>query len=277
MEEKRSPLIKKFDECYECDDTSSPAAFKMGAAREVAMKDVTSVEAENNPASSSNEDPSLNNLSTEESTEILNDAETPDKKAEDEKEEDDDTFCIFDAYENIKILSCGHAFHAECIAGWERGSTLCPICKQPQAQTLDESGNAGETGGVRRGGDVITEVLESNAQAQGTRRSWGQRHYWRNELALQDDYRFRLTRVQHYYPDYVTSNLVSRAVSGSMAPGYSGSIVSDVDFVRSHPNYQSSVGGRSGGGSSGSSGGWGGGSSFGGGSSGGGGGSGGSW
>jgi hypothetical protein len=31
--------------------------------------------------------------------------------------------------EEVMILTCRHAFHAECIKTWFKNSTVCPLCK----------------------------------------------------------------------------------------------------------------------------------------------------
>lgn len=92
-----------------------------------------------------------------------------------------------------------------------------------------------------------------------------------NDL-FQQELAFRMMRMRHYYPRYISRDMADRWSQ----PDYSGSYTQDRAFQRANPNYRPPASSRSGGRSSwGSSGG--GGFSFGGGSSAGGGGGGGGW
>lgn len=131
-----------------------------------------------------------------------------------------------------EILICGHRFHKECVSAWEDRSGSCPICRQ---STTEAMGSPGST----------SQVFSRRPCADST---------------YEDEYRFRLRRAHHFYPRYVTDDMVNRWSRSE----YCGQIQADTAFVRSAPGYEAP-------GSSSSSGG------FSGGSSGGGGGAGGSW
>lgn len=36
----------------------------------------------------------------------------------------------YEANEQIKKLSCGHLFHATCVANWLLSTGICPVCRQ---------------------------------------------------------------------------------------------------------------------------------------------------
>lgn len=132
-----------------------------------------------------------------------------------------------DSKKDEDTLSCGHLFHRRCIQAWEARSSTCPIC--------------------RAGPEQAQRRLNSVSQPDSS------------------EYHFRLRRVQHYYPEFVTDDMVHRWSK----PGFHGLITADTGFIQRSPNYQApNHGGR---GSSSSH------SSFGGGCSSGGGGAGGGW
>lgn len=107
---------------------------------------------------------------------------------------DSELSSVLDKYENIKILSCGHVFHVNCLDGWERNSTLCPVCKQPQAQTVDEHGRP------------LHPPVRTRGWAFG-------------ERMIETDYRFRLMRLRTFYPD-------------SLMSAHSGTPLSNADSIR---------------------------------------------
>lgn len=192
-------------------------------------------------------------------------------------DEDDAHATLEDAYENVKLLSCGHAFHIDCIDSWEQSSALCPICKQPQAQTVDGEGNPLGEGNRAAGataGTTSTTGGNNSAFSNSRGRGWNAGGALTATSVVGDlldlEYRFRLGRLHSIYPEYVTSSMVSRWSSSE----YAGNPLTDVDFIRSQPGMNPSGSpGTSGGSnwysSSGGGGGFGGGSSFGGGGSGG--------
>ena len=36
----------------------------------------------------------------------------------------------FDENENVRLLQCGHYFHANCVDQWLERSESCPLCRQ---------------------------------------------------------------------------------------------------------------------------------------------------
>lgn len=83
-----------------------------------------------------------------------------------------------------KSLPCGHKFHESCILEWVAGpsrtNTTCPICRQP----IEE----------RPGAPIEPQV---NSSTPG---GWD---------VYDDEYRFRMQRAHHYYPDFITWNVMN--------------------------------------------------------------------
>lgn len=100
-----------------------------------------------------------------------------------------------------EMLQCGHCFHARCIQEWERRNSTCPICR--------------------------AEPLQAEGGGYGSHQPYD------------SEYHFRLGRVHHYYPEYVSTAMVQRWAE----PGYGLSPTADVAFIQKSPNYQSSSSG----------------------------------
>ncbi len=188
-------------------------------------------------------------------------------------------------YHNVKLLGCGHAFHVDCISGWENSSVRCPVCREVQVQVAEGANvnlNPITEGAEARGGDVRAEAQAQphNDGGLGTANQDGEPQHnaqlaaydYRYNAALRNnDYNFRMNRLRHYYPNFISGNMVTAWTQ----PGYVGNPLTEVDFIRSQPGVgggggvaggNGGIGGGDGGGGWSVSGGsFGGGSSFGGG------------
>lgn len=156
-----------------------------------------------------------------------------------------------------QTLPCGHSFHEECILSWfstpGNSDATCPVCRQPvTAAPTPDTADTDRQGGTSTS---PTDTLNSTA-AEGM--GWE---------SYDNEYRFRLRRARHYYPDFITWSMIDTWQRDRHNPHRP--MASSSSFVAVDPARVAAAARASG--SRGSS------YSFGGGSSGGGGGGGGSW
>lgn len=138
----------------------------------------------------------------------------------------------------IKLLRCGHAFDETCWAEWistgQGNITKCPICKMdvghshtmdavappsnqsPQVEQSDHSNPDEE----HDESSPLAEVTTRNVQQPG-----------RELRRFQQERNFRLVRLQHRFPEYISRSDVLRWSS----PTQNGSLVRDPTFSRHEP------------------------------------------
>lgn len=88
----------------------------------------------------------------------------------------------------IRTLPCGHSFYEDCIMEWfstpGNSDATCPICRQPISAHSTTSSPA------------LANDSNESAYPQG----------WDD---YDSEYRFRLSRTRHLYPDFVTFSMVN--------------------------------------------------------------------
>lgn len=86
--------------------------------------------------------------------------------------------------DEARSLPCGHKFHESCILTWVSGpgrsNATCPICRQPIAESE---------------GTTVERQVDSNSAG-----GWD---------VYENEYRFRVQRAHHYYPDFITANMMN--------------------------------------------------------------------
>jgi len=156
------------------------------------------------------------------------------------------------------LLRCGHTFCSPCISEHFKNSNLCPICRQPANNSSNNSSNDDDDNDDDRDNDNASsssssffnnrkrargEVSSSSSSSRGRTYfsipnsfSYGgsSRHYG-DGVDFQQELAFRLARMHHYYPQYVTRSMADRWAQ----PDFTGSMHTDPAFVATNPELRS--------------------------------------
>ncbi|KAA8497354.1 hypothetical protein FVE85_1083 [Porphyridium purpureum] len=140
---------------------------------------------------------------------------------------------------DVVLMRCGHKYHRSCITSWaQRGSNLdCPVCRTPLGGPDDSSrpddnddalppgvddadypgGGLGGTGSASSfGNGCVNPMMRANQQ-----RAWDR------------EMRFRLFRLHHRYPQFISPSMYHRWNRGWGAPNTT--FVQDASFRALNP------------------------------------------
>jgi uncharacterized membrane protein YgcG len=118
-----------------------------------------------------------------------------------------------DLPESEQALRCGHKFHKDCLRRMVQNSTSsdsCPVCRRPMfgperppPPRPDQRGDdaAGSSSSSAPPGDVDIDLPSGRVHQRANGGDWD---------AFYPEYVFRLRRMNHLYPRYVTADMVTR-------------------------------------------------------------------
>lgn len=141
--------------------------------------------------------------------------------------------------ESEQALRCGHKFHRECLREMLRNSASsdsCPVCRRPmfgpdRPARPERPGPSGQPRNSdsaddtprNANGDVDIDLPSGRGQGRAAEGATWDFFY--------PEYMFRLRRMNHLYPTYVTNDLVDRWGE----EGYRGALATDTAFTRLEP------------------------------------------
>lgn len=146
--------------------------------------------------------------------------------------------------ESEQALRCGHKFHRTCLREMltnTSSSDNCPVCRRPMfgperpvtpaggrtgrpSGSSDHHDQSDNTDSARNAnGDVDIDLPSGRGQGRAAERETWDIFY--------PEYMFRLRRMNHFYPTYVTTDMVDRWGN----EGYRGTLATDTAFTRLEP------------------------------------------
>lgn len=129
-----------------------------------------------------------------------------------------------DLPDSEQALRCGHKFHRSCLTSMLQHGTSadkCPVCRRPMfgpdpaARRAQPRPGRGDEHGPGRDGDGGGSGVDANGDMDldlpsGRAAGGDQNAHDRGWNAFYPEYMFRLNRLQFYYPQYVTGDMVDR-------------------------------------------------------------------